>query len=113
MLGGEVLPLQLTIHDSENGKLASLLYGSLSKADGAFTQRRSFEIAGRRWLLDVSSTLVFDREAYSGRHWLIIGVGLVVSALLAAFLHTFGRARERELALAEAATREATLREER
>ncbi|HYR59639.1 MAG TPA: CHASE domain-containing protein, partial [Chthoniobacteraceae bacterium] len=72
-------------------------------ADGWATD---FKIAGRRWTLNFQPTAAFLRAPFYWQSWSLLAVGLVITALLAAYL------RSRYLREAEIAQSNAVLRAE-
>ncbi len=79
--------------------------GGAAPRDGAAV--REFPAgSGGQWAVRISGTPVPPGMSADGQFWTVIGMGLLVSALLAGFLHMLTRGRHRALRLVENKTEE-------
>ena len=86
-LGDVVDLIRFTIYDSEHAARETLLYDSVespSFADASYLAEHSIELAGRTWTVSARSLPAFDSGRADPKSGILLGAGLIISALAAA-----------------------------
>ena len=99
--------LNVRIYDGSVASGPDCMYGcEARKHDSLLQMRRTVQIAGRDWLLDMRSTPALERKLDRATPRLTLGGGLLAGVLLAAFIWSLAAGRSRALALAHEMTNE-------
>ena len=79
----------LSVFDEADG---SLLYRQMGKrAEGASGWKTSLDVAGRHWTLLFEPMPDFHRQQANALPWIVLGSGLIITALLSAYLWNSSR----------------------
>jgi PAS domain S-box-containing protein len=114
LTSGEDHSYRLRVYDGENATRANLIYDSAPEGHEhkpAFSIRRPLRILQQHWTLDWTSAPGFETTVHSVESPLILGSGLMLTALFALQLFFFGRRAETVNALVKEQTRELAERE--
>jgi PAS domain S-box-containing protein len=105
---------RLRVYDGDNATRANLIYDSApdgQEYNSAFRIRRPLRILQQHWTLDWTSAPAFEATVHSVESPLILGSGLLLTALFALQLFFFSRRAETVNALVKEQTRELAERE--
>ena len=110
--------LEFELYDGETATAENLLFDSDGKmqlddanwgrasspAEVSFASSHTRAVHGRTWLVRTRTLPAFDQRGDQSRAWLLLGIGLILSVLVAAFTWTLVHARRRALQLASEMT---------
>jgi PAS domain S-box-containing protein len=115
LTSGEDHTYRLRVYDSPHATAGSLIYDSSPLGERqhspAYSIRRPIRIMQQQWMLDWTSTPAFEKSVHSVESPLILGSGLLVTALFALQLFFFGRRAQTVNALVKEKTHELAERE--